>query len=71
MKATSEQIMTPQGSQEIDLNALSAAAPQLLSACKLAFQRSIERSESSVKWTTRDQNAHEALKAAIIKAEGA
>lgn len=41
----------------------------LLEALKLAYQRSCERSESNVKWTMKDQAAHEAIKAAIQRAE--
>ena len=50
---------------------LAAAAPALLAACQMAFERSIERSESGVKWTQRDQNAHEALRAALMSCTGA
>lgn len=46
-----------------------AAAPVMLRALKQAYQRSCERSESNVKWTMKDQNAHEALAAAIALAE--
>ena len=40
----------------------------LYKACELAFMRSCERSESRMKWTQKDQKAHEALKDALDKA---
>lgn len=47
---------------------LIAAAPELLAACERALALSIARSESRQKWTQRDQDVHEALKAAYTKA---
>lgn len=47
---------------------LIAAAPEMLAACVKAFNLSCDRSESRVKWTVRDQVAHEALATALRKA---
>lgn len=49
---------------------LIAAAPELLTAAKRAFANSCKRAVSRAVWRNSDQVAHEALKAAIAKAEG-
>ncbi len=62
-----------EGHTEDEQNAnarLIAAAPELYEALKLAYQRSNERAESRVKWTQKDQNAHEAIHAALLRVEG-
>lgn len=43
---------------------------ELLEACKVAYEASIHRSMGRSKWTMRDQNAHDALKKALVSAIG-
>ena len=54
-------------SEEIATFLLHAANvyPAILGALQTAFNRSCERSEARVKWTQKDQDAHEALGAAL------
>lgn len=42
----------------------------LLDALKVALDNSRRRSEGRGKWTVKDQEAHDALRAALAKAEG-
>lgn len=49
---------------------LISAAPVMLAALRKAAQRSDERAASRVKWTQKDQDAHEAIRSAIYAATG-
>ena len=46
---------------------LMTAAPKMLKALKVALENSRRRSEGRGKWTVKDQEAHDALRAAITE----